>query len=79
MTPFTIRIPRKDHTMEIDIEKVDGEKHPTYSLFYCGQSSGCMYCNENNVWIYEPHGHEALLLSAEEIQHLGKNINEQAV
>ncbi len=78
MSPFTIGIPRKDHTMEISVEKVEGEKHPTYNLFYCGQSAGCMFCNENNIWIYEPHGHEALILSAEEIQHLGKQISEQA-
>ena len=78
MNQFNIDIPRKDHTMEIKVEKVEGEKQPTFNLFYCDQFSGCMYCNEHSIWIYEPHGHEALLLSAEEIQHLGKQISQQA-
>ena len=77
MSKFIIDIHRKDHCLEIGAEKAEKELRPTYNLFYKEQSCGCLYCNENNVWIYEPHGHEALILSAEEIQHLGKNILEQ--
>lgn len=78
MTPFNIDIPRKDHSMKIRIEKLEKGSRPIYNLFYNDQLSGCMFDNENGIWIYEPHAHEALLLSAEEIQHLGKQILEQA-
>lgn len=78
MSSFNIDIPRKDHTMEIRVEKAEGEKQPTYNLYYCDQYSGCIFCNENNIWIYQPHAHEALILNAEEIQHLGKQISEKA-
>ncbi|MVN22585.1 hypothetical protein [Mucilaginibacter arboris] len=64
--------------MKVGIEKVETESRPTYSLYYNNQECGCMMDNENGIWIYEPNGHEALILSAEEIQHLGKQILEQA-
>ncbi len=78
MSLFNIDIPRKDHTMKIQVEKRERELQQTYNLFYNGQLFGCLVCNENNIWIYEPHAHEALILNAEEIQHLGKQIAGQA-
>jgi len=78
MDPIHVDIPRKDHSMKIRVEKMEKKPQPSYSLFYNDQLCGCMVDNENGVWIYEPHAHEALLLSAEEIQHLGKQIKEQA-
>ena len=77
MNTFHIDIPRKDHTMKIRVEKADSGPKRTYNLFYNDQFSGCMFDNENGIWIYEPHAHEALILNAEEIQHLGKQISEQ--
>lgn len=64
--------------MEIQVEQAEGETRPTYNLHYCEDYVGCMYCNIHNIWIYEPHGKEALLLNAEEIQEFGKNIAQQA-
>ena len=78
MNKFKVTIPRKDHGMEIEVLEAEGEKRPTYNLSYNDETVGCMYCNEHNIWIYEPHGKEALLLNAEEIQHLGKNISQSA-
>lgn len=78
MSSYYIEIPRKDHTMKIRAEKAEKESRPTYNLFYNDQVSGCMMDNENGIWIYEPHAHEALLLSAEEIQYLGQQIVEQS-
>jgi hypothetical protein len=77
MNSFHIDIPRKDHTMTIRVEDANKPKLTAYNLFYNDQLSGCLVCNENNIWIYEPHTHEALILNAEEIQHLGKQISEQ--
>ncbi|RYE28524.1 MAG: hypothetical protein EOP42_16670 [Sphingobacteriaceae bacterium] len=77
MNPFNIEIPRKDHNMIVRVENADKPKLTAYNLFYEDQLFGCLVCNENNIWIYEPHAHEALILNAEEIQHLGKQINEQ--
>lgn len=78
MSAFDIDIPRKDHTMKIQVEKREKELEPRFNLYYNDQLSGCMHNNENGVWIYEPHAHEALILSAEEIQDLGKQILQQA-
>lgn len=75
MNMFSVVIPKKDHNIEIRVEKVEGQARPTFNLFYCDDPAGVMYCNEHNIWIYEPHGHEALLLNREEIEHLGKNIS----
>lgn len=76
MNPITIEIPRKDHNMTVRVENANKPKLTAYNLFYEDQLFGCLVCNENNVWIYEPHGHEALILNAEEIQHLGKQISQ---
>lgn len=78
MSSFHIDIPRKDHAMKIRVEKLEKELRPTFNLYYNDQLSGCMYDNKNGIWIYEPHAHEALILSAEEIQQLGKQILQQA-
>ncbi len=76
MNSFHIDIPRKDHTMTIRVEDANKPKLTAYNLFYNDQLFGCLVCNENNIWIYEPHAHEALILNAEEIQHLGKQIGQ---
>ncbi|RYE28316.1 MAG: hypothetical protein EOP42_17205 [Sphingobacteriaceae bacterium] len=78
MSTFNIDIPRKDHTMTVRVEDANKLKLTAYNLFYEDQLFGCLVCNENNVWIYEPHAHEALILNAEEIQALGKQISEHA-
>ncbi len=76
MNPFNIEIPRKDHPMTVRVENSNKPNLTAYNLFYEDQLFGCLVCNENNVWIYEPHAHEALILNGEEIQHLGKQIHE---
>jgi hypothetical protein len=54
------------------------ESVDVFDLFYCDQLCGCIFANENGVWIYEPHAHAALILDADEIQHLGREISERS-
>jgi len=76
---FEIDIPMKDHPMAVLVEPRDDAKNANvFDLYYCDQLCGCIFMNENNVWIYEPHAHAALLLDAEQIQHLGKEIGERS-
>ncbi|MCJ8209535.1 hypothetical protein MUY27_07430 [Mucilaginibacter sp. RS28] len=75
MNPFEVAIPMKDHPMMITVKP--GENENTYDLFYEDELCGYMICNEHNVWIYEPHHHAALLLDADQIQHLGSEISKQ--
>lgn len=77
-TSFEIDIPRKDHPMAVIVTSRDVEESAkVFDLFYCDQLCGCIFQNENSIWIYEPHAHAALLLDAEEIQHLGREISER--
>lgn len=77
-TSFEIDIPRKDHPMAVIVTSRDvKESAKVFDLFYCDQLCGCIFQNENSIWIYEPHAHAALLLDAEEIQHLGREISER--
>ena len=78
-TSFEIDIPRKDHPMAVIVtSRDDRESANVFDLFYCDQLCGCIFHNENGIWIYEPHAHAALLLDAEEIQHLGREISERS-
>ncbi|MBS7565176.1 hypothetical protein KHS38_12255 [Mucilaginibacter sp. Bleaf8] len=70
---FEIDIPMKDHPMVIMV-KPRSESN-SYDLFYCDELCGCFFKNEHSVWIYEPHAHAALLLNAEQLQHLGQEID----
>jgi hypothetical protein len=73
---FEIDIPMKDHPMAVIVKAREPQTTiPTFDLFYCDQLCGCIFRNEHGVWIYEPHAHAALLLDAEQIQHLGKEID----
>jgi hypothetical protein len=76
---FEIDIPRKDHPMAVIVQpRENAESANVFDLYYCDQFCGCMFQNENSIWIYEPHEHAALLLNAEEIQHLGHEIGEHS-
>jgi hypothetical protein len=76
---FEIDIPRKDHPMVVMVQpRNDDNAAHIFDLFYCDQLCGCMFKNEHGVWIYEPHAHAALILNAEEIQHLGADIAEHS-
>jgi hypothetical protein len=76
MNTFEIDIPRKDHPLAVIVQPRKGEETNIFDLYYCDELCGCIFQNENSVWIYEPHAHAGLLLNAEEIQHLGKAIAE---
>jgi hypothetical protein len=76
MNTFEIDIPRKDHPLAVIVQPREGEETNIFDLYYCDEFCGCIFQNENSVWIYEPHAHAGLLLNAEEIQHLGKAIAE---
>ena len=76
---FEIDIPKKDHPMAVIVKRRDeADNANVFDLYYCDQLCGCIFQNENSVWIYEPHAHAGLLLDAEEIQHLGKEIAEHS-
>jgi len=76
---FEIDIPRKDHPLAVIIKpREDTQNTHVFDLYYCEELCGCMFMNENSIWIYEPHVHAGLLLDAEQIQHLGKEINARA-
>lgn len=77
MNSFEVTIPMKDHPMVITIKAAD--KESTYDLYYDNELCGCLFCNEHNVWIYEPHHqhHAALLFDPEHIQQLGHEISQQ--
>ena len=76
---FEIDIPRKDHPMAVIVKRRDETDNANiFDLYYCDELCGCMFQNENSIWIYEPHAHAALLFNAEEIQHLGKAIAEHS-
>jgi hypothetical protein len=76
MNTFEIDIPRKDHPLAVIVQPREAKEANIFDLYYCDELCGCIFKNENNVWIYEPHAHAGLLLDAEEIQHLGKAIAE---
>lgn len=76
MNSFDIEIPMKDHPMVVTIHPAP-DKESTYNLYYSDELCGCMFCNEHNVWIYEPHHHAALLLDEEHIKHLGHEISQR--
>lgn len=71
---FEIDIPMKDHPVVIIVKPRDQDKN-VFDLYYCDELCGCMVKNEHGIWIYEPHAHAALLLNAEQIQHLGHEIS----
>ncbi len=73
---FEIEIPKKDHPIMVMVKPRDGSEANIFDLHYCDQLCGCIFMNENRIWIYEPHAHAGLLLDAGEIQHLGKAIGE---
>jgi hypothetical protein len=75
---FEIDIPKKDHPMAVIVQPREGEKANIFDLYYCDELCGCIFQNENGIWIYEPHAHAGLLLDAEEIQHLGREIAEHS-
>ena len=76
MNPFDVEVPMKDSPLVITVKHRDDQKTPIYDLYYCNELTGAMFCNEHNVWIYEPHKHAALLLDEEHIKHLGKAIGQ---
>ncbi len=72
---FEIDIPKKDKPIAVTVQpRNETDKANVYDLYYCEQLCGCIFKNENGVWIYEPHAHAGLLLSPEQIQHLGTEI-----
>ncbi len=76
---FEIDIPMKDRPMAVMIkQREEAETANVFDIYYCDELCGCIFKNENNVWIYEPHAHAALLLDDTQIQHLGKGIADQA-
>jgi hypothetical protein len=76
---FEIDIPMKDRPMAVIVKQREkAEEANVFDIYYCDELCGCMFKNENNVWIYEPHAHAALLLDDVQIQHLGKEIGEHA-
>jgi len=75
--PFDISIPMKDHPMIVTAQSKPDTSN-TYDLYYCDALCGCIFCNEHNIWIYEPHAHAGLLLNAEQIQFLGKEISNKS-
>ncbi|WP_345952388.1 hypothetical protein [Mucilaginibacter sp. PAMB04168] len=76
---FEIDIPKKDHPIAVIVQsRDDADSANVFDLFYCDQLCGCIFKNEHNIWIYEPHAHAGLLLDAEQIQHLGKEIGERS-
>ncbi|MFD1255459.1 hypothetical protein ACFQ3S_01510 [Mucilaginibacter terrae] len=76
---FEIDIPMKDHPMAVMVQRRDETDNAhVFDLYYCNEFCGCMFQNQNGVWIYEPHAHAALLFDAEQIQHLGKEIGEHS-
>jgi hypothetical protein len=78
-TSYTINIPMKDHPMEVVAkQREDAGSANVFDLYYCDELCGCIFKNEHNIWIYEPHAHAGLLLNAEQIQHLGGQIGENA-
>jgi hypothetical protein len=74
-TSFEIDVPMKDHPVAIVVTPKEDTDN-VYHLSYCDEPCGLMLCNENGVWIYEPHAHAALLFDAEHIQHLGAAIKQ---
>lgn len=76
MNPFDVEIPMIDRPLVITVKLRDGQTPPVHDLYYCNELTGCLFCNEHNVWIYEPHQHAALLLNEEQIKHLGKAIGQ---
>ena len=79
MSSFEIDIPMKDHPLVITVKQADNaEPQQKFDLYYCGELCGYIFCNEHNVWIYEPHQHAGLLLDADQIQHLGKEIGKKS-
>lgn len=77
MNTFEVAIPMKDHPLVISVKQREN-KTSTYDLYYNNDFCGCIFCNEHNVWIYEPHHHAALLLDEEQIMHLGHEIGEHS-
>lgn len=76
---FEIDIPMKDHPMAVIVKpREDANSTNVFDLYYCDELCGCIFMNENSVWIYEPHAHAALLLDAGQIQHLGREIGERS-
>lgn len=76
---FEVDIPMKDRPMAVMVRpRNETDKANVYDLYYCEQLCGCIFKNEHNIWIYEPHAHAGLLLDAEQIQHLGQKIAEQS-
>jgi hypothetical protein len=71
---FEIDIPMKDRPMVIMVKPREADASNVFDLYYCDELCGCLVKNEHNIWIYEPHAHAALLLNAEQIQHLGQEI-----
>ena len=74
---FEIDIPKKDHPLAVIVkQREEPSEANVFDLFYCDELCGCIFKNEHNIWIYEPHAHAGLLLDADQIQHLGKEIGE---
>ncbi|WP_295769330.1 hypothetical protein [uncultured Mucilaginibacter sp.] len=76
---FEIEIPKKDHALAVKVQRREkAEEANVFDLYYCDELCGCIFKNEHNIWIYEPHAHAGLLLDADQIQHLGHEIGERA-
>ncbi|MVN91548.1 hypothetical protein [Mucilaginibacter aquatilis] len=76
---FEIEIPKKDHAIAVKVQRREkSEEANVFDLYYCDELCGCIFKNEHNIWIYEPHAHAGLLLDASQIQHLGHEIGEKA-
>ncbi|QQL50806.1 hypothetical protein [Mucilaginibacter ginkgonis] len=76
MNPFDVEIPMTDKPLTINVKHREESDNQTFDLYYCGECCGVMFCNEHNIWIYEPHHHPALLLDEEHIKHLGHSIGQ---
>ncbi|WP_462265155.1 hypothetical protein [Mucilaginibacter sp.] len=70
---FEIDVPMKDRPVVIMVTPRENESN-VFDLSYCNEPCGCIFCNENNVWIYEPHAPAALLFDEVQIKHLGAAI-----
>lgn len=73
MNTFVVNIPMIDHPLVVEVRPRQ-DANNSYELYYNNELCGGIFCNEHNIWIYEPHHHAALLLNEDQIEHLGAEI-----